>query len=510
VEATWKTETLDYLKAVLDLGLTQEETREIIVPDAYPDMQAIIDVEGNVTLKNKEAGSGRVSISGSVAANVLYLADGDGTLKSIELQIPFTTGHDAHEITDDAEVCVKAKLGSIDARMINSRKVLVRADIMVEVRVFEKASLSHAVDLDGETESGLHIRKERLEFSFVSQVREKTFVLADEFALPGGKAPIGEILKSRIHLFADDVKNVGNKLIFKGSASIHLLYTSAQTEEQVTLDFEAGFSQIMELDGDGEHASYEIALQLTSAYLENGMTENGGISLELHAVAQVIERRTKELSYISDAYSTKFELTTGKTEYTPESLDEPDEILAEVRESIELPSAVLRVVDFSAHTGRVHWNIEEGKLVSRVSVFLSVIYVGEDGMLQGLTRRFEAKTEQEARENRSYTVAASITRELFVLQSADGLEVKLPISFFVCPTRKARFHAIDSLSWDEEAPRDLESLPSVTVYHAEGGESIWHLAKRYVSTEKQITVANGLMEDAVPYPGQLFIIPKAR
>ena len=510
VEATWKMETLEYLKAVLDTSLSQEETREVIVPDAYPDMQAIVGIEGNVTLKSKEAGSGRVSVSGNVAANVLCLTEGGGALKSIELQIPFTIGHDAHEITDDAKLCVKAKLSSIDARMINSRKVLVRADIMVEVRAFERASLSHAIELDGEAESGLHIRKEHLEFRFVSQVCEKTFVLADEFAIPAGKAAIGEILKSHIRLHTDDIKNVGNKLIFKGAATVHLLYTSAQSGEQEALEFEAGFSQIVELESGGEDASYEIAIQLTNAYIESGMTENGGISLELHAVAQVIERRMKKLSYISDAYSTRFDLEIGKTEHTPESLDETEELQTEVRESIELPTGALRVIDFSVCTGRVQWNMEAGKLVSRVSVHLSVIYVSEDGELQGLARRFEAVAELDARENRAYTVTARGGRDVFVLQSADGLEVKLPLTFIISPTRKARFHAIDRLSWDAEAPRDLESLPSVTVYHADGGESLWHLAKRYASTEEQIMAANGVMEDAVPYPGQLFIIPKAR
>lgn len=510
MEATWKTDLLEYLKLVLDTSLSQEETRESIVPDAYPDMQAIVDVEGNITLKSKEAGSGRVSVSGNVSANVLYLPEGERTLKSIELQIPFTTGYDAHEITDDTEICVRAKLGSIDARMINSRKVLVRADILVEVRAFQRESLSHAAELENEAEGGLHVRKERQELSFISQVREKTFVLSDDFSLPVGKAPIGEILKSRIRLHADEVKNVGNKLVFKGNAMIHLLYTSVHGEEQATLDFEAGFSQIMELDGDGEGASYEIVLMLTNAYLENGMTEQGGISLELHAVAQVIERKTRELHYISDAYSTRFDLETGRTEYILDSLDDKETHLTEVRDSIELPTGVLRVIDASVHTGRVQWNTEEGKLVLRASTFLSVIYVTEEGELQGITRRFEAKAEPDARENRNYSVTAEAGREALVLQSADGLEVKLPIAFAVHPTRKVRAIAIDSLSWDEDAPRDLEALPSVVVFHAEGGESLWHLAKRYASTEAQIMTANAIGEEAVPYPGQLFIIPKAR
>ena len=510
MEATWKTESFEYLKLILDTSLTGEETREAIVPDAYPDMAQVVDVEGNITLRSKEAGAGRISVSGSVAANVLYLPEGEGGLKSIELTLPFTMGYDASEITDEASLTVKAKLSSIDARMINSRKVLVRADILVEAKAYEPSALSLASELEDEAADGLHVRKEQVELSFVSQVREKTFVLADDFSLPAGKPAIGQILKSRIRLRPDDVKNVGNKLIFKGAAHVHLLYTGAQEAEPTVLDLEASFSQIMELEGEGEGANYEISLMLTNAYVENGTTESGGVTLELHLVAQAVERKTRQMHYISDAYSTRFDLDAGRTEYTLESQDEKETHTAEVRESIELPAGILRVVDTSAHTGRVQWGLEGGRVISRTSVSLSVVYVTEAGALEGQTRRFEAAMEMDARENENYAIEADVGADLAVTQTADGIEVRLPVSFTVWPTRKGRVFAIDSLSWDEEAPRDLEALPSVVVFHAEGGESLWHLAKRYTSTEAQIMAANSLIEDAVPYPGQLFIIPKAR
>ena len=510
MEAKWKTDSIEYLRAVLDASFTQEETSEAIVPDACPDMEAIVDVEGNITLRSKEASAGRVVVSGAVAVSVVYRPEGEEGLRSLELSVPFTAGYDWAEITDNTQTTVTARLGSIDARMINSRKVLVRADVLVEARGYEPAFMGVAAALEDEAELGIHVRREEMEQSFVSQVREKTFSLSDAFPLPAGRPPIGQILKSRIRFSTDDVKNVGNKLIFKGEARIHLMYTAQNTHEPRVLDFTAGFSQIMELEGEGEGAHYELHLMLTHVYLESGAAEHGAIELELHMVAQAVEKQTRTLRYISDAYSTRFDLDIQWTEHMLESLESGEMLGTEVRESIELPTAVIRVVDGSAYTGRVQISQEDGKQVLRASVFCSVIYVTEEGKLAGLNRRFEAQTELDLRQGYTYTAVARVGGDVQVVPTSEGMELRVAVTFIARPCRKLRFAAIDGISWDETAPRDLASLPSVVVFHAIGGESLWDLARRYCSTETQIAAANGLGEDAVPYPGQLFIIPKAR
>ena len=510
MEAKLKTDAIEYLKTVLDTSFTQEETSEAIVPDAYPDMQAILDVEGNITLRSKEAGSGRLSLSGAVAVSVVYLPEGENLLRKLEFSIPFTTGCDASEVTDNTKVSLIAKVGNIDARMINSRKVLVRAEILVEARGYEENALHLTTGLEGENQAGLHLRQEQLELRFVSQVREKTFVLSDEVGLPAGKPLVGEILKSRVGLHTEDVKNVGSKLIFKGTALIHVLYTAQNTLELDMFQFRVNFSQIMELEGEGEGAGYEIALMLTNVYIESGGGESGSIAVEMHMVAQAVEKKTRIFPYIADAYSTHFDLEAQRIEQSVESLDQQAELEAEIRESVELPLGVTRVLDTSLTTGRVHWSMEGDKLILRSSVSLSALYMTEEGQPAGFTRRFEARAEMDVPPGRTYSVTARPGTEIQVAPSTKGVEVRLPLVFTVVPTRKTRFTAIEALTWDEEAPRDLSSLPSVVVFHAEGGESLWHLAKRYSSTEALIVGANGISPEDAPYPGQLFIIPKAR
>ena len=62
-------------EAVLDTTVCREETLESIVPDACPDILRICDTEGVVCLRDKVLQDGRVELSGSVRAALLYLPD---------------------------------------------------------------------------------------------------------------------------------------------------------------------------------------------------------------------------------------------------------------------------------------------------------------------------------------------------------------------------------------------------------------------------------------------------
>ena len=510
MEAKLRTDTITYLKHVLDTSISQEETMESIVPDAYPDIQAIVDVGGNVTLRAKEAGAGRVSLNGMIAASVLYLPEGEDGLRSINLSIPFTTGCDAAAVTDETEVTVTVKLAGIDARVINSRKVLVRADVLAEVRGYVWDSMVGTTDIDGHEDAGIRLRQEGAELSFITQIREKTFVVAEEFALPPGRASMGGILKSRVRLEEEDVKNVGNKLIFKGIADIRVLYAAHQTAEPHVAEFTAGFSQIIELDGEGDGAQYEIALALTNVYVEADTSEGGGVSAELHIIAQVVEKRMQVIPYIADAYSTRFELETKHIEHHLESCDAHLDLSTELRETIDVPVGVVRIVDHCVKTGRVQINQEGGRIIFRTPVNVSVIYMTEEGRLSGAHRRFEAVAEMDVMPHVSYGAMVRAVEDAQIMPTGDGMELRVSIVFAVRPCRKVRFATVGEIAWDEESPRDLAALPSIVVYTADGGESLWHLAKRYCSTEELILSANAIAEENAPYPGQLFIIPKAR
>ena len=64
--------SIAYLKTIFDTTVVQEETCELSVADNMPDILRIAQTTSVVTVKNKAADTGRVTVNGSVALrNVL-------------------------------------------------------------------------------------------------------------------------------------------------------------------------------------------------------------------------------------------------------------------------------------------------------------------------------------------------------------------------------------------------------------------------------------------------------
>ena len=79
-------------------------------------------------------------------------------------------------------------------RMLNPRKLLVRAVVNVEIECYNRSELSVTTGLDGDGAAGVETLCEAASISPVVCVREKTFVVSDEYRLQPGLLPIGTLL----------------------------------------------------------------------------------------------------------------------------------------------------------------------------------------------------------------------------------------------------------------------------------------------------------------------------
>ena len=127
---------LNGYEALLDTTLFQEETLEMIVPDACPDILRVVETDGKVLLRSKEAMDGRVELTGTIRACVLYLPDGESGMRHLDVSIPFRACAEGKDIGPGCSVTACARLRRADTRAVNPRKVLVRAEAAIGVTVF--------------------------------------------------------------------------------------------------------------------------------------------------------------------------------------------------------------------------------------------------------------------------------------------------------------------------------------------------------------------------------------
>lgn len=321
-------------EAVLDTTVCREETLESIVPDACPDILRICDTEGVVCLRDKVLQDGRVELSGSVRAALLYLPDGEEGIRRMEVELPFSCTLEHPALTPLCRVVALPRVQGADARLINPRKVLVRVDLAFCVQVYAPVEDDICSGVLAPEEAGVQQMSEQCDACTTVCVQEKPFTFSDEISLSGSKPEAEELLKCRAALRCSESKVIGNKLIFKGESQLQMLYRSS-AGGLCTAEYELPFSQIMEITGAGEESTCDVYVVLTGLDCALDSGDGRTISVSMGLLAQAVVREERTLQMLTDVYSTAFQLTAESRTYTMGRLVEHGEKELTVREILE-------------------------------------------------------------------------------------------------------------------------------------------------------------------------------
>ena len=131
---------LEGYRPVLDTVLTQEETTESIVPDAFPDVSRIICANGSAFLDRKQAGEGSARVSGTLRVTVLYVPEGERVPRSLSLNLPFQCVGDCPQVSEDSQIHGRVLSVHADARLMNPRKLFLKAEVKLRMTVYTRAS----------------------------------------------------------------------------------------------------------------------------------------------------------------------------------------------------------------------------------------------------------------------------------------------------------------------------------------------------------------------------------
>ena len=493
---------------VLDTAVCREETLEAIVPDACPDILRICDVEGTAYLAGKEAQEGRVELSGTVRAVLLYLPDGDAGIRHMEVTLPFTCTADAAAITPVCRVTAVPRVQNADARLLNPRKVLVRVSLAADVQVFCPAEKQVCSCVSKDGEAGVEQRSERYDTCTTVCVQEKSFTFADDLTLSGGKPEAEELLRTRAYLRCGEAKVIGNKLIFKGETLLQLL-CRASDGTLFPAEFQLPFSQIMEVSGAGEEADCDVQVTLTDLDCTLDGGDGRTFSVALGLLAQAAVRVERSLQLLTDAYSTLYPMTCESCCYTLERPLDQGEKEITVRELLELGDLLKEISDAYASVGNIVQSREGERLTVTAQVNVTVLYRTAEGELGALTRPLQAVCVLDLPEDAQCTCRCACTGPVFAAAAAGGLEVRLPVSFRYTARAARTAAGISAASIDENAPLDHAGRPSIVLRLVGEGERLWDIAKSYGTTTAGILQANAL-EDGTPAAGQLLLIAGKR
>lgn len=499
--------TLEGFQTVLERTVVQEETAEGIVPDVCPDMMRIVDACGQVFLTGRELSAGSLRVTGTVRATVLYIPEGENGPRHMEVELPFACLLDDPGLHGGCRAWVKPRLNGVDARAVNPRKVLVRAEVLLDVRVYAPEEKQLCGGVSCREEIGLQQKPEERETWTISAVNEKAITFSDVLNFPSSRPQAAQILRSRVEQRGLECKVIGGKLVVKGESELVVLY---RTEENAaaTVRFDLPYSQVMELAGVGEESEIRAETLLTGleCVLQPGEPGSVSVTVEMLIHAAAFEKRTVTL--LSDLYATACPVEPEWESVLLYPAMAGENRRESMRRFCECGIPAKTVVDAFLTIGRVTIVKGEEGTLCRADTSVTILFLSEDDALCSVTYPIPTECSRKATEGTVSDCRCREVGELTAVPVTGGLEVRFDVEFSGMTLEQSICPAVCAVRV-LPLPEGGTERPSVILRKVEEGESLWDIAKACQSTVEDIAAANELEGEPAP-GGAMLLIPRRR
>ncbi len=499
MELVFQENRLTYPAKIFSETVSTEQTADLIVPDSMADCDRIIDSFGTVIVRSEDCAGGSAAISGYVLAGVLFV-DEAGEIHRLEAQIPFQVRRELPQTDGTCQMCSRCLLRSVDARPLNSRKVLIRVGVSCTMTVF--AEQTHTCyDLTAPAPT-LQLKRTELPLRMPVALGEKTFPLNEELELPSGKTAIGRLLKCLCRLQVGEQKLVGNKAVFKGAAVVHVLYEDADGELH-THEWEAPFSQYAEMERELDDCELQTALALTAFEGEpDGQLDSRRVFLSAEVRAQCTAIGQQRVTLIEDAYCTDGELTPQWDDWAVSGVLDRQQL----RETASATSeqGAKSVIDAWVYADVPSRQRSGTDMELEMPLSCNVLLTDTEGKLQGRTLRTGVTLRTEVAENGQCAMTEFSGSAVLPSASAAGLELRIPVAVTIETTAEHSLRSICGGSIEPSAETD-ERKAAVILRRTSGEEELWDIAKSLRTPVDAIAEVNALQGPTIPANTMLLI-----
>ena len=476
-----------------------EQTGDVIVPDSYGDIERIVDAFGTLTVQEARILPEGVSVSGTVLGGVIYVGE-DGQTYSLPIKLPFSAKKELPSDTGEGHLRYRCDLQSVDARTVNSRKLLIRIGYQWGYEIY--GPCTGKISYLQEPSETLQLQQKEYPLRLPTATGEKRFTVNEELELPAGAPAVSEILKWNCCLRLLEQKAVGGKGVFKTEVFLHLLYEDPQGK-LCTNDWRIPISQYSDLSADTREGDLHTLLHMTELDLEpDSQIESRRLFLRIGVHALCMAYEVRSVTLIEDAYCTDALLEPQWQQWQCRPLLDSQTLGGTARwtgeEAIGVP------LDLWARPEEGRKERQGDTLLLKIPVQCSLIYYDGEGKLRGKQIRPCMELELPLNREAECSLRDLQCTEGYCNPSSGTTEIRIPLQL---TADSYGSQSLRSLKGGEllPLPEEKEPKPSVILRRTEEEEDLWALAKSYRTSVGAIRRANDLQEGPVPRDTMLLI-----
>lgn len=479
---------------------------DMIVPDSKPDVLNTICTSGVVCIYKKEVLDEKIRIDGNINTYIMYLSeDEQDRVRGVNTSLDFSEIIQITEATQGMECELEAKIKSMESRVINGRKIGIKATLEINCRIYSKEEISIVSDI--QNSEGMQMLKESLTVnSLVGSGSTKVY--AKDTIAVNNVDNIAEILKTDINICDKDVKISYNKILTKAEAKINILYLTEDNRiSSVTTKIPVvGFIDIPNVT---ENNICDMNYEIKNMVLKLNAIEEHSMYIEIEIETQAYVYEEKQITFIQDLYSPTEKLEYNKKQVTTMMQKKNITEIMQIREKVEVEGLENKnILDVKITSVLEKETKFSNKIMYEGNMELEFIIASQDMRvsMQKAKIPFEfAINGVEDGENANTKLETEIQNQDFIIQEGGIVTSNIDTKMNLQTYKTAKLNVMNEIQTTGE--REEEDY-SILMYIVKKDDTLWNIAKQFGSTVDDIARTNGIEDENSIYPGQKLFIPK--
>lgn len=481
---------------------------DFTMPDYCPDIMKILKCRATPRISSKSINGNNVTIDGNITVNVMY-CDTSGCVYNYEQISPFSKTFEAD--CDIVSGFAKANVHNeyVNCRAVTERRIDIHGALCLNVSVIVRKT--HDVIAEVEPEE-IQINRKVVNALNSLGLAEKGLLIEEELELSSGADAIESILQYDAIPLVNEVKVMKNKVAVKGELTLNVMYCSKGHSRYHTYKTTVAYSQFIDLENVNEDCSVEAAAEVS--FLEvrtrKGSEECKEILLNAKLCISVRAFCKTEVPVISDAFSTKHELTLTKNDISLENLVETLNSEYMFKECFDFPeNSLCDIVNYWVDTVVNNCKYSNGKITANATLSLCLLVSDENKAVSYFEKNadFVIECESNIKELKDifcHTQLKAISSSYTIL-SDSRLEFRCEYKVTVHLKQKCKEPLLVEIIFEKKEKKKQNDC-AVVLYYPNENENLWDIAKRYNSDVSELKRINGIEESTVT-SNKVLLIP---
>ena len=475
-----------------------------IIPDIKPDIINAISTSGIVCIYKKEINEGKVRIDGCVDTYIMYLAeDENSSIRSVNVNLDFNQIIDVPNAMPNMNLDTDIKLKNIDCKVINGRKVGIKAFLEVNIKITtnEDIDIINNVNL-----KGIQMLNKNLNVNSLIG-RGSTKVYAKDTLVIDNIDNLAEIMKSDLHIANKDIKISYNKILAKSDLQVRILYLTDDNRMN-TVESVIPVMGFIDMPDVKEENICNTKYEIKNVVIKPNSVEEHSVYVEVEIEIYCEVYKNQEINLIQDLYSPTMNILFTQKQIKIMQSKENIQSICNIREKQSVPEiAGNKIYDVTTNVDVTKQTLLNDRILYEGELTLNYIFNSNNGVdTKKIVIPFNFNVDfAGVNQNSNIETNVELGTQEFIITSDDSIDVKVDIIFNVTMSKSADINVIDDIK--EEENRSVCTC-SLVIYYVKNGDTLWKIAKQFGSTVEEITRINGIENADKLNIGQQLFIPR--